>query len=74
MILTENSDYFLEQRQPVDLFNGEELCFFCGPDLILKYYLDEHRLQRVKVNRECNLDLIISFPNISTLPHFRRIY
>jgi hypothetical protein len=28
MILTVNGDYFLKQRQPVDLCNGEELCFF----------------------------------------------
>jgi hypothetical protein len=28
----ENRDYFLKQRQPVDLCNGEELCFLCGTD------------------------------------------
>jgi hypothetical protein len=48
MILTVNSDYFLKQRWPVDLCNGEELCFLCGTDWILKYYLDELRLQKVK--------------------------
>jgi hypothetical protein len=26
-ILSINSDYFLKQRQPVDLCNGEVLCF-----------------------------------------------
>jgi hypothetical protein len=41
MILRINSDYFLKQRQPVDLCNGEVLCFLCGTDWILKYYLDE---------------------------------
>jgi hypothetical protein len=40
MILTVNSDYLFEQILPVDLFNGEELCFLCGTDWILKYYLD----------------------------------
>jgi hypothetical protein len=48
MILRVNSDYFLNQRQPADLCNGEALCFLCGTDWILKYYLDELRLQRVK--------------------------
>jgi hypothetical protein len=48
MILTVNSDYFLKQRQPVDLCNGEVLCFLCGTDRILIYYLDELRLQRVE--------------------------
>jgi hypothetical protein len=51
MILTVNSDYFLKQRQLVDLCNGEVLCFLCGTDWILKYYLDDLslslRLQRV---------------------------
>jgi hypothetical protein len=45
-ILSVNSDYFLKQHQPVYLCNGEELCFLCGTDWILKYYLDELRLQR----------------------------
>jgi hypothetical protein len=52
MILRVNSDYFINQRYPVDLCNGEELCFLCGTDLILKYYLDELRLQRV--NSTCS--------------------
>jgi hypothetical protein len=47
MILRINSDYFFKQRQPVDLCNGEVLCFLCGTDWILKYYLDELRLQKV---------------------------
>jgi hypothetical protein len=51
MILRVNSEYFLKQRQPVDLCNGEVWCFLCGTDWILKYYLDELRLQRV--NLEC---------------------
>jgi hypothetical protein len=29
-ILTVNSDYFLKQRYPVDLCNGEVRCFLCG--------------------------------------------
>jgi hypothetical protein len=37
MILTVNSDYFLKQRQPVDLCNGEVLCFLCGTDYIYIY-------------------------------------
>jgi hypothetical protein len=48
MILTVNSDYFLKQQKPVDLCNGEELCFLCGTDWILKYYSNKLRLQRVK--------------------------
>jgi hypothetical protein len=32
MILSVNSDYFLKQRFPVDLCNGEVLCFLCGTD------------------------------------------
>jgi hypothetical protein len=49
MILHVNSDYFLEQRQPVYLCNGEVSCFLCGTDWIIKYYLDELRLQTVNV-------------------------
>jgi hypothetical protein len=45
MILTVNSDYFLTQCQPVDLYNGEELCFLCGTDWIPKYYL--HKKQKL---------------------------
>jgi hypothetical protein len=48
MILTVNSDYFLKQHSQINLCNGEELCFLCGADGILKYYLDELRLQIVK--------------------------
>jgi hypothetical protein len=40
VILSVNSDYFLKQRQPVDLCNGEVLCFLCGTDWILKCYLE----------------------------------
>jgi hypothetical protein len=47
-----SSDYFLKQSQSVDLRNGEVLCFLCGTDWILKYYLDELRLQRV--NKHAN--------------------
>jgi uncharacterized protein with PQ loop repeat len=32
MILTVNSGYFLKHRYPVDLCNGEVLCFLCGTD------------------------------------------
>jgi hypothetical protein len=51
MILTVNSDYFFKQHQPVDLNNGEVLCFLCGTDCILKYYLDKIRLQRINFTR-----------------------
>jgi hypothetical protein len=30
MILAVKRDYFLEQREPFDLSNGEVLCFLCG--------------------------------------------
>jgi hypothetical protein len=46
MILIINSYYFFVQHKPVDLGNGEELCFLCGTDWILKYYSNELRLQR----------------------------
>jgi hypothetical protein len=36
MILSVNTDYFLKQRLQVDICNGEELCFLCGRDWILK--------------------------------------
>jgi hypothetical protein len=49
MILTVNGGYFLKQHQSVDLCNGEVLCFLCGTEWIIKYYLDEPRLQRVKL-------------------------
>jgi hypothetical protein len=48
MILNVNSDYFLKQRQPVDLCNGEVWCFLCSTVWILKCYLYELRLQCVK--------------------------
>jgi hypothetical protein len=32
----------------IDRCNGEVWCSLCGTDCILKYYLDELRLQRVK--------------------------
>jgi hypothetical protein len=54
MILIINSDYFLKQRQPVDLCNCEVLCFLWGTDWILKYYLDKLRLQR----DNCDIPLI----------------
>jgi hypothetical protein len=41
--LTAN-DYFLTHEE-ADLRNGEVLCFLCGKDWIIKYYLDELRLQ-----------------------------
>jgi hypothetical protein len=40
-ILTVNSDYFLKQ---VDICNGDALCFLCGTDWIIKYYLGELQL------------------------------
>jgi hypothetical protein len=41
-----------------NLCNGEELCFLCGTDWILKYYLYVLRLQRV--NRDDSLKLLVS--------------
>jgi hypothetical protein len=49
MIFIVNTYYFLKRRQQVDLCNGEVWCFLCSTDLMLKYHLDELRLQRVKV-------------------------
>jgi hypothetical protein len=46
MIFRVNSDYFLEQNSRVYLCNGED--FLCGRNWIFKYYLDEHRFQRLK--------------------------
>jgi hypothetical protein len=60
MILSINNDYFLKQHQPVDLWNGEVLCFLSGTDWILKYYFEELLLQRVNIR-----DLIsVSFDTI----------
>jgi hypothetical protein len=47
-VLIVNSDCFPKQHQPIDRCHGDVLCFLCGTDWILKYYLDELRLQRVK--------------------------
>jgi hypothetical protein len=44
MILAVNSDYFLKQRQQVDLCNGEVLYFLCGTD--------ELRLQKANTRQE----------------------
>jgi hypothetical protein len=46
MILSENRDYFLNSINQL-IYNGEALCFLWDKDLILKYYLDELRLQVV---------------------------
>jgi hypothetical protein len=46
MILTVDSDYFLKQLQLLDLCNSEVWCSIWGTDWIIKYYLDELRLQR----------------------------
>jgi hypothetical protein len=32
VIVRRNSDYFLKQRLPVDICNGEAFCFLCGTD------------------------------------------
>jgi hypothetical protein len=47
MILTLKSDWFLEQRWQIHVCNGDGLGSLWGTDWILKYYLDELRLQRV---------------------------
>jgi hypothetical protein len=50
VILRMNSDHFLKQHLPVDLWNGEVLCFLCGTAWILKYYSEELRPQRVNIS------------------------
>jgi hypothetical protein len=45
MVLTISSDYFLKQHWPVDICNGDVLCFLCGRNWIFKYYLDKLWLQ-----------------------------
>jgi hypothetical protein len=47
MFLTVNIEHFLKHGYLVNLCNGEVLCFLCGTGWILKYYLDEFRIQRV---------------------------
>jgi hypothetical protein len=54
-IFTGYGDDFLKQRQPVDLCDGHVLCFACGAYSILKYHLDELRLQRGKMFMKCYL-------------------
>jgi hypothetical protein len=44
VILSINRDYFLKQRQPPDVCSGQVLCFLCGTDWILKYYLEALRM------------------------------
>jgi hypothetical protein len=88
MILTVNIDYFLKQRQPADLCNGEVWCFLCGTDWI-KYYLDEFRLQAVNYisvlknskiktedSRESFVTYIIKLVNIirKILPQRQNVY
>lgn len=41
MILTVISDYILKQNWLVDPCFGKVLCFFCGTDIIVKYYLHQ---------------------------------
>jgi hypothetical protein len=48
MILGVNNDHFLKQHQPVAHCNSEVWCSLCGTARIIKYYMDEPRLQRVK--------------------------
>jgi hypothetical protein len=50
VILTVNSDYFLKQHQSADLCNGDVCCSLWGTDWIIKYYLDQLRIQMVKLN------------------------
>jgi hypothetical protein len=67
MILTVNSDYFLKQYYVVDLCNGEELYFLCGTDWILKYYLDELRLQRIQVFQNMVLRIVTELPRVTSI-------
>jgi hypothetical protein len=44
-----NIDYFLKHNFPVDVYNGdEELYSLYSTNLVLKYYLEDLRLQMVK--------------------------
>jgi hypothetical protein len=49
MIPNVNSDYFLKQRQPIDLCNGEVLCFLYDTELIIKYFHELLRLKMIKM-------------------------
>jgi hypothetical protein len=42
-----NTDYLFKQHLLLDICNGEVFCSLWSTDWILKYYLDEHQLQRV---------------------------
>jgi hypothetical protein len=53
MILSVNRDYFLKHHQSLDLCNGEVLCFLCGTEWIIKYYLDQLWLQGVEDYKSC---------------------
>lgn len=49
MILAVNRNYFLKKHRLVDLCYGEVLCFLCCTEFIVKNYLHELRLHRVKM-------------------------
>jgi hypothetical protein len=49
VILSVNSDYFLNDTNQL-IFVMVKCCLLWGTDRILKYYLDEIRLQKVKRN------------------------
>jgi hypothetical protein len=73
MILSVISDYFLKQRQPVDLCNGEVFCFPWGTDLIIKFYLDALSLKVVPIATPPPPPLsILSLSSVVWLLHFLR--
>jgi hypothetical protein len=46
MILRISVNHFLKQHQPIDLCNGEALCFLCGRNRVIKYDLNEFRASK----------------------------
>lgn len=48
VILSAKKYYFLKLHKPIDLCKCEVSCFLWGTVWIVKYYLDELQIQRVK--------------------------
>jgi hypothetical protein len=68
MILSVNTDYFLEQRWNIDVCNGEVLCFLWGTEWILKCYLDELRPSSSKLLLHASSHAALPILNSSKLP------
>jgi hypothetical protein len=49
MIISVNTDYFLEHSSDIDVCNCEVWCFLWGTEWILKCYLDELRPSNSKL-------------------------